>query len=156
MSLTATELAARLKRDIKAGCSVWVAPVLMSQSKAMAELHSGANGTPDMALVAANRVAVNGDVSCDAAPPPGANVVAVLLLDGEPRGAIVPSCGATTNATRILCDHGMIDVTAQGLVIVELAPGVSAKELQKKVQPTLLISPDVTEMIVSTKRMANS
>ena len=100
-------------------------------------------------LVAANRVASNGDVACNAAPPAGADVIAVVLLDAEPRGAIVQRCDATTKTSRILCDHAIFEVSDEGLVIVELAPGVSAKDLQKKVQPTLLISPNVTEMIVS-------
>ena len=47
---------------------------------------------------------------------------------------------------RIITDLAVIDVTAEGLVLRELAPGVSAREIQEKTEPRLLVPSDVIEM----------
>jgi 3-oxoacid CoA-transferase subunit B len=47
---------------------------------------------------------------------------------------------------RIITDLAVIDVTAEGLILRELAPGVSAREIQEKTEPRLLIPSDVIEM----------
>jgi 3-oxoacid CoA-transferase subunit B len=50
---------------------------------------------------------------------------------------------------RIITDLAVIDITEKGLVLRELAPGVSAREVQERTQPTLLVPPDVKEMAVA-------
>jgi len=48
--------------------------------------------------------------------------------------------------TRIVTDLALIDVTPGGLVLRELAPGISAEYVQERTQPKLTIAPDCHEM----------
>jgi 3-oxoacid CoA-transferase subunit B len=47
---------------------------------------------------------------------------------------------------RIISDLAVMDVTAEGLRLVELAPGVSAREVQDKTEARLVAGPDVRPM----------
>ena len=47
---------------------------------------------------------------------------------------------------RIITDLAMIDVTADGLVLRELAPGVSATEVQELTEAELKVDPDLKEI----------
>jgi 3-oxoacid CoA-transferase subunit B len=51
---------------------------------------------------------------------------------------------------RIITDLAVIDVTDEGLVLRELAPGISAREVQERTQPALKVPSDVTEVKLST------
>lgn len=48
--------------------------------------------------------------------------------------------------TKIVTDLALIDVTPDGLVLRELAPGISAEYVQEHTQPKLIIAPDCKEM----------
>ena len=47
---------------------------------------------------------------------------------------------------RIITDLATIDVTADGLILREVAPGLSARDVQSVTEPTLKVSPDLASM----------
>src|SRR5262245_17653185 len=51
---------------------------------------------------------------------------------------------------RIITELGVIDVDPAGLILRELAPRVSARDVQERTQPTLKVAPDLAEMKLSS------
>jgi 3-oxoacid CoA-transferase subunit B len=49
---------------------------------------------------------------------------------------------------RIITELATIDVTPDGLVLLEVAPGVSARQIQERTEPTLKVSPALSTMRV--------
>ncbi len=47
---------------------------------------------------------------------------------------------------RIMTELAVMDVTPDGLLLREVAPGISAREVQEKTEPTLRVSPDLSTM----------
>jgi acyl CoA:acetate/3-ketoacid CoA transferase beta subunit len=68
--------------------------------------------------------------------------------DGAPR--IVRTCGLAVAGrslvSRVLTELAAIDVGPDGLILREVAPGVSARDVQDHTEPTLKIGPDLKEM----------
>jgi 3-oxoacid CoA-transferase subunit B len=68
--------------------------------------------------------------------------------DGAPK--ILKECDLPLTGRRvvhrIITDLATIDVTPEGLVLREVAPGVSAREIQERTGPTLKVSPDLSPM----------
>ncbi len=81
--------------------------------------------------------------------------VVVIMDHAAKNGApkILTECGLPLTGRgvvhRIITDLCVIDVTDEGLILRELAPGVSAREVQEKTQPTMRVGPDVVEIKVS-------
>jgi 3-oxoacid CoA-transferase subunit B len=65
--------------------------------------------------------------------------------DGTPK--ILKECSLPLTGRgvvhRIITDLAVIDLTPDGLVLREVAPGVSAREIQEKTEPTLMVPPDL-------------
>jgi 3-oxoacid CoA-transferase subunit B len=70
--------------------------------------------------------------------------------DGAPK--ILEECNLPVTGRgvvhRIITDLACIDVTPEGLVLREVAPGVSAREIQERTEPTLKVPSDLAEMKV--------
>jgi 3-oxoacid CoA-transferase subunit B len=48
--------------------------------------------------------------------------------------------------TRIVTELADIEVTPEGLVVRQLAPGITAEYVQERTEPHLIIAPDCKEM----------
>ncbi|SEE67151.1 CoA transferase subunit B [Ruania alba] len=84
----------------------------------------------------------------------GARRVVVLMThaakDGSPK--IVRDCSLPLTGravvNRIITDLAVVDITDDGLVLRELAPGVTADEVIDRTEPTLAVDPDLTHVEV--------
>ncbi|UFU06186.1 CoA transferase subunit B [Ruania halotolerans] len=82
----------------------------------------------------------------------GARRVVVLMThtakDGSPK--IVRECSLPLTGravvNRIITDLAVLDVTGGGLVLRELAPGVTADEVRECTEPEIAVDPDLTEV----------
>ncbi len=80
-------------------------------------------------------------------------VIAILehaTKDGRPR--VLSRCTLPLTGRRCLAaictDHAWIDVTQDGLLLRELAPGVTVEQAQKITEPRLIVAPDLKTMEV--------
>jgi 3-oxoacid CoA-transferase subunit B len=68
--------------------------------------------------------------------------------EGQPK--ILKKCSLPLTGLKcvhhIISDLAYIDVTSDGLVLRELAPGTTVEQVQKLTEPKLIIAPDVREM----------
>ena len=78
----------------------------------------------------------------------------VVTMEHAAKGSakILKSCNLPLTGLsvvhRIITDLAVIDVTTQGLVLREVAPGLTAREVQELTEPTLLVDPELKTVAV--------
>ena len=87
------------------------------------------SGKIDSAILGAMQVSARGDI---------ANWMIPGKMVKGMGGAMDPYTGRTV-VTRIITDLGVLDVSPDGLRLVELAPDVTFEELQRKTEPRVVI-----------------
>ena len=117
---------------------------------------AGFSGAPPDGGAGFSGAPPDGGAGFSGAPPDGGaavmssstEVVAVLdELSEQPPGLVRAAAKATTKARRVFTRLGVLEVRDEGLVIVALAPGVSATDLQRFSVPTLKLTAAVKEMV---------
>lgn len=108
--------------------------------------------TPGVVVVEAEQVSAAGDVVCSkeqmTALAGAGRVVAVIQhVDARGRSRLVSDCGERASARgvvqRVVSELAVIDLTDEGPVVREVAPGTSAREVQAVSEPTLWADPDL-------------
>lgn len=148
LSLMAEQLLAQAGRR-----RVWLAPELPAELHGLELNRVDTPALAEMAVVRATRIGPRGEIlgPRDGVGLPG-RVWVWFDPAAEDRIVADPEGSRRGRAERLVCPQGVVEVRPAGLVIVALAKGVSARDLQTCSAPPLLIDPEVNEMGFSPQR----
>lgn len=150
--LTLEQLAVRAADEASDGRTYRRGPGLpVSLSEHLRPDDERRSGPVDVLFVGADEVSGRGDlllspedVDVDVT---GARRVVVILADGEGGlGRLVRTCSGPALpgvVHRVVTELAVLDVTPDGLVVRQVAPGVSARDVQERVSVPLLAGPDL-------------
>jgi len=150
--LSEQQLAERAADEVANGATVRLGPGLPAPvTERLAPRSTQEQG--DVVVLAAEQVSPAGDVVVGDASAAelarAAERVVVVMSHRAPDGAprLVRHCEGEHVVrgvvSRVLTDLAVIDVGPDGFVVRELAPQVSARDVQRQSEPTLLAGPDL-------------
>jgi acyl CoA:acetate/3-ketoacid CoA transferase beta subunit len=151
--LTREQIAARVARELPDGASVSLDPTWAEEIKAKlpagVRVKEPAEGEVEVAVVAPASITVAGEFAGDVR---AAKTVFVIIAqhrsaDGVSR-VTKPDPSLPNKAQRVLSNLALFDVTPEGLVMREVAQGVSALEVQLESDSPLLASDELRLMNV--------
>lgn len=145
--VSAEHIAKRIERELAHVERIWIAPELTSL-RARIEAERQTSENVDVAVIEVDELDETGCACGPRTPPRAARILGVLRspLRIVKSGLATTRPGPTTFIARAFCPLGVLEVQEHGLVILELAQGVSAIDLQRHAEPTLKISSHVTVM----------
>ncbi len=152
MALTREQIAARVARELPNGASVSLDPAWASDIKAKlpagVSVKEPAEGEVDVAVVAPDQITTAGEF---AGSVRAAKSVIAILAQHRTNGVShlrKPDASLPSKAHRVLSNLALFDVTAEGLVMREVAQNVSALDVQLESDAPLLASDELKVMNV--------
>ena len=152
--LTREQMAMRAAREVGRGQNFRLGSGLSKLCEA--HLTGGASaGTPAIAIIEAVEVSATGEIAFDAESASAAqsldaaqNAPRVIVVmshlgpEGQPRlrNQCQPPTAEGIRASRIITDLAVIDVTPEGLILREVANGISGADVQRQTEAPLLAS----------------
>ncbi|MDB4973562.1 MAG: scoB2 [Myxococcaceae bacterium] len=150
--LNREQIAARVALELQNGESVYLDPswaqlVVAALAPSVRISEPSAPGQAvDVAVLAVSAVSHLGEFSSGPLAHPAKRIIAVLEQHQGADGAmhlVASIAPATGTAQRVITDMAVFEVTAEGLVMHEVAPGVSALDVQRKSDTPLLAADDL-------------
>lgn len=145
----------RLRRELRTARRAWLSPELDDLAMFVAGRLVKEPSEADVLVVSVDRVSAHGEIPSPLPSRASKSAEHRIIALLEPRHDSqnqtilidsVPPPEPRAIAALVVCELGVLEVRPEGLVIVELAPNVSATDLQGRAQPCLLISPRVQQM----------
>jgi acyl CoA:acetate/3-ketoacid CoA transferase beta subunit len=151
--LTREQIAARVARELPNGASVALDPAWANEIKAKlpagVDIQEPAEGEVDVAVVGVESIAVDGTF---AGQPRAAKSVFAIVAEHKSAEGVsrVVKVGEPlpARAHRVMTNLALFDVTPEGLVMREVAQGVSALDVQLESDTPLLASDELKVMNV--------
>ena len=147
MSLSRDQIVQRASQELAGAASAWSRGPLAEAARERAALPQPESGSADVALVDVTRLSARGLADVPAPGPARRTVALTLAFDAC---TVAAEHGAAVD--RLIGPFGVVDVTSEGLVIVEVALGVSGRDLQERSSAPLLAGPDLGPVRLDASR----